>query len=306
MNDSYLGRPQKSLAIRGRLFFLMPAVLAVASGQTTPLGRDGDPSLKISIDVKLVVLNVSVRDKKGANVPRLHEWNFRLEENGQPQTIRAFQSTGSPVAVGMVIDNSQSMNHKRPEVAEAAAAFAQLSDPRDEVFIVNFNEKVSFSFPDTKLFITSPPELARALLSRYRRAGRRSMTRFGTPWPTSEPAASSGKSSWSSAMAVITPAELRNRSYCRTSRGPMLRSTRSDSLTRTTPTSTAAHCERLPRTVEATPFGRRCLGMRLRSVSRSPEIFARNTSFPTLQPTRNSAVNTARLRFAPCRNTGGN
>ena len=80
------------------------------------------------------------------------------------QTIQAFQAAGAPVAVGLVVDSSQSMEKKRSAVAAATAAFARLSDPRDEVFMVHFNEKVRFSFPDTKLLATSPAQLAGALL----------------------------------------------------------------------------------------------------------------------------------------------
>ena len=40
-----------------------------------------------------------------------------------------------------------------------------MSIARDELFIVNGNDKVNFSFPDTNLLATSPVELARELLT---------------------------------------------------------------------------------------------------------------------------------------------
>ncbi len=165
MKSSYLGRARRVSWIWVRPLFLCVIGTGLGLGQTVPPPPGSDTGLNISVDVRLVVLNVSVRDKKGGMVPRLQERNFRLEENGQPQTIRAFQSVDTPVAVGLVVDSSRSMKDKRPEVAQAATAFARLSDPRDEIFIVNFNEKANFSFPDTKLLATSPAQLTAALLS---------------------------------------------------------------------------------------------------------------------------------------------
>jgi Ca-activated chloride channel family protein len=165
MKRNKCGRVRGSCSIRVRPFLLLIAAAGLGLGQSVPPPVDSDTGLHISIDVKWVALNISVSDKRGAAVPELRERNFRLEENGQQQTIRTLQSTGAPVAVGLVVDSSQSMRSKRLEVAEAAARFARLSDRRDELFIVNFNDKVNFSFADTKLLATSPADLTRALLS---------------------------------------------------------------------------------------------------------------------------------------------
>ena len=164
MSCTYFGRTRTVFTTWVRPLFWLAMASIPAAGQVAtapPL----DPGLRISVDVKLVVLSVSVRDKRGAAVPRLEEHNFRVEENGRPQAIRSFRAGDSPVAVGLVVDSSHSMRSKRPEVVAAAAAFARLSNPRDELFIANFNEKVAFSFPDTKLLAASPAELAGALLN---------------------------------------------------------------------------------------------------------------------------------------------
>jgi Ca-activated chloride channel homolog len=80
------------------------------------------------------------------------------------QTVQAFQSEDVPIAVGLVVDNSGSMKSKRSDVIAASMAFARLSNPADEMFVVNFNEHATFSLPDTKLFSASPAELESALL----------------------------------------------------------------------------------------------------------------------------------------------
>jgi VWFA-related protein len=55
------------------------------------------------------------------------------------------------------------MRPKRSEVIAAALAFARSSNPRDQFFVVNFNEKVSFALPETTPFTDNVPELEVAL-----------------------------------------------------------------------------------------------------------------------------------------------
>lgn len=131
---------------------------APASGQTA-----SGAGANFSTTVDLVVLHPTVRDRKGRFAPDLRKENFQVFENGLPQAIRVFQHEDVPVAVGLVVDNSGSMGPKRRDVTAAAESFARSSNPSDEMFIVNFNERVSFGLPDTKLFSASAAELERAL-----------------------------------------------------------------------------------------------------------------------------------------------
>jgi Ca-activated chloride channel homolog len=116
-----------------------------------------------SAGVNLVVLHATVSDKKGGFVSGLQKENFQVFEDGSPQTIRVFQHEDVPVAVGLVVDNSGSMSRKRKDVTAAALAFVHSSNPQDEMFTVNFNERVSFGLPGTKLFSASAQELIVAL-----------------------------------------------------------------------------------------------------------------------------------------------
>jgi Ca-activated chloride channel homolog len=129
------------------------------SGQTAP--RPAEPT--ISVDVNLVVLKAVVLDKQGGFGSDLRKEGFRVYEDGAPQTIRVFSHEDIPVAVGLAVDNSSSMDPKRHEVSAAALAFVHASNPRDEMFVVNFNERVLFGQPDSLLFSANPAELERAL-----------------------------------------------------------------------------------------------------------------------------------------------
>jgi Ca-activated chloride channel homolog len=108
-------------------------------------------------------LQVTVRDRKGGFVAGLSKDNFQVFEDREPQMIRFFQHQDVPVAVGLIVDNSGSMGRKRKDVTAAALTFVRSSNPGDEMFVVNFNEHVSFGLPDTKLFSASTADLERAL-----------------------------------------------------------------------------------------------------------------------------------------------
>jgi VWFA-related protein len=148
-----------------RLFFVSTIGTIAAQAQAMPPNPPPDSGLTISVDVRLMMLHVSVRDRKGDFVSGLTERNFSVYEDGGLQTIRTFQAEDVPVAVGLVIDHSGSMRNKQAAVTAAALAFARASNPGDDIFVTNFNEHVALGLPDTRLFSASPPELEGAILN---------------------------------------------------------------------------------------------------------------------------------------------
>jgi Ca-activated chloride channel homolog len=92
-------------------------------------------------DVDEVLLHASVVDDKQHIVTNLDRSAFTVFEDGKPQTIVSFHNEDIPVAMGIVIDNSGSMREKRNKVNQAALNLVRSSNPRDEVFIVNFNDE---------------------------------------------------------------------------------------------------------------------------------------------------------------------
>jgi VWFA-related protein len=124
----------------------------------------------ISVDVDLVVFNVTVLGDDGRPVTGLTAGNFRVYEDGQEEKIKIFQPEDSPATVGILIDNSGSMRKKRNDVVAAADAFIEASHPDDEMFVVNFNRKVWLGLPPGKAFTNDRPEL-RASLEEMRTEG---------------------------------------------------------------------------------------------------------------------------------------
>ena len=117
----------------------------------------------IRSDVRLVVLDVSVKDRHGGFVPDLTRDNFTVLENGEPQRITIFANEDVPVTVGILVDESRSMLPKRSEVLAAAGAFIQTSNPQDEMFVLNFNDDVKHGLPAGTLFSDNIGQLISAL-----------------------------------------------------------------------------------------------------------------------------------------------
>ena len=113
----------------------LPAALAVAPAQ------DGAPSF-VGSAAELVVLPVTVTDRRGGFVEDMPRERFKVFDNGRPQDLVLFSSEDTPVSVGLVIDDSGSMRPKLPDVVTAALSFARLSNPQDELFAIAFNDTV--------------------------------------------------------------------------------------------------------------------------------------------------------------------
>jgi Ca-activated chloride channel homolog len=119
----------------------------------------------IKVDVNMVVLRATAEDRKNAPVSGLNKDDFQVYEDGVLQPIKHFSHEDVPVTVGLVVDNSGSMKAKRHDVIAAALAFARSSNPKDQMFVVNFNEKVSFGLPGNTAFTDQPAQLQFALSS---------------------------------------------------------------------------------------------------------------------------------------------
>src|SRR5512146_2935216 len=103
------------------------------------LKKEGGSYL-LRTDVEEVVLNCTVLDGNRI-VQDLKKENFKVFEDGVPQTILSFQHTDLPVSIAFVIDNSGSMYKKRPSVNKAALDLVLASNPQDEAFVVNFSDE---------------------------------------------------------------------------------------------------------------------------------------------------------------------
>lgn len=143
---------------------LLIVLVCSAGAQALPARQDhGSDSLRLSVDVALVVLHATVADRKGGFVHNLEQRDFQVYEDGVRQRIRLFKNEDIPVTVGLVVDHSSTMRRKLAEVAAAARTFVRSSNREDEMFVVNFNEHVSLGLPGTIRFTDSTAELENAI-----------------------------------------------------------------------------------------------------------------------------------------------
>jgi len=112
---------------------------AICTAQPTQPEKAPETTFRVGTD--LVQLNVSVFDSSGQIIKGLPQSAFTVSENNVKQEISVFRQEDVPVSLGLVIDNSASMENKRERVASAALAMVKASHPEDEVFVINFNEE---------------------------------------------------------------------------------------------------------------------------------------------------------------------
>jgi Ca-activated chloride channel homolog len=124
----------------------------------------------LSVDVDLVVFNVTVLGNDGRPVTGLSANDFHVFEDGREEKIKIFQPEDTPATVGLLIDNSGSMTNKRKDVVSAAHAFLDASHPKDEMFIVNFNRRPWLALSPSHAFTSDRAEL-KATLAETRAEG---------------------------------------------------------------------------------------------------------------------------------------
>jgi VWFA-related protein len=149
------------MALRYSRALLAVVVLAGVAESQTPASPD-----LFSTKVDWVVLNASVRDRKGLIVSDLSEPDFQIYEDKIHQSIKLFRREDIAVTVGLVVDHSASMHPKLPDVILAARTFAESSRLDDSMFVINFNERVTVELPGANQHSDRPDQLALAIESR--------------------------------------------------------------------------------------------------------------------------------------------
>ena len=118
------------------------------------------PQYLSEVDVQAVELYTSVF-RKGRPVTGLTRSSFRVFEDGVEQTIETFEVvTNLPLALGIGVDTSGSMEETLPEAQKAANDFLRgVMTPRDRCFLVTFDNEPQL----VSGFTTDRDRLAQAL-----------------------------------------------------------------------------------------------------------------------------------------------
>ncbi len=103
------------------------------------------PEPKIAVEVKVVNVLATVRDKHGKIVPDLNKDDFAIAEDGHPQTITYFlKETDLPLTLGLLVDTSLSQRRVLGQERTASHSFLDdmLRPEKDKAFVIHFDHEV--------------------------------------------------------------------------------------------------------------------------------------------------------------------
>src|SRR5437879_12714143 len=99
----------------------------------------------VSIQVKVVNVLATVRNKHGEIIRNLTKGDFKLEEDGRPHAIRYFtQETDLPLTLGLLVDTSLSQTRVLDQERTASHTFLDqvLRVDKDLAFVIHFDREV--------------------------------------------------------------------------------------------------------------------------------------------------------------------
>lgn len=140
---------------------LFPAVLSAQAQAPKPKPAEEDLGPVIKVDVDLVNLLFSVRDKKGAYQPNLTKDDLEFFEDGKKQELKYFtRETDLPLTIGLLVDVSGSQASLIEEERRASYTFfSQVLRKKDMAFIISFG----YDCEELQDFTNSLPLLQKGL-----------------------------------------------------------------------------------------------------------------------------------------------
>ena len=121
-----------------------PALVAMlALGDAPIYSQQGPPP--ISVEVKMVSLLATVRDKHGHLINNLTKDDFAVEQDGHAQNITYFaQESNVPLTLGLLVDTSMSQRRVLDQERSASHDFLDkvLREDKDKAFVIHFDYEV--------------------------------------------------------------------------------------------------------------------------------------------------------------------
>jgi VWFA-related protein len=125
---------------------LLGLMLHAQQAQPAQQGQqDQQETTTIKKDVNVVNVLATVRNKQGQLVNNLTKDDFKLEDDGRPQTIRYFaRVTDLPLTLGLLVDTSLSQRRVLEQERTASYTFLEdlLREWKDKAFVVHFDTEV--------------------------------------------------------------------------------------------------------------------------------------------------------------------
>lgn len=173
---------EKSMTAPGLQFGLFWMAAATALLAQAPSAEPPAEGQTIRVDVNLVNLFFSVRDRRGGYVSTLTRDDFTVYEDGKPQEIRYFsRETDQPLTLGLLVDVSGSQEALIEQERSASARFFQrVLRPKDMAFLMSFGVDAEL----LQDFTSSTTLLARGLERLRLNANVSGLSPTGSPVPT--------------------------------------------------------------------------------------------------------------------------
>jgi hypothetical protein len=127
------------------LLQLLLTGLLLHAQQAQPAQQDQSETTTIKKDVNVVNVLATVRNKQGQIVNSLTKDDFKLDDDGKPQTIRYFAKvTDLPLTLGLLVDTSLSQRRVLEQERTASYTFLEdlLREWKDKAFVLHFDSEV--------------------------------------------------------------------------------------------------------------------------------------------------------------------
>ena len=106
-----------------------------------PKKIEGMPDYSITVQVPLVNLDVLVTTKDGQTIPGLKKENFKIFEDGAPQTISTFNQTTAPITAVLLVEFASTNYSFMVDALNASYAFANTLRKDDWVAVISYDMK---------------------------------------------------------------------------------------------------------------------------------------------------------------------
>src|ERR1051325_5997917 len=134
-----------------------PSAQTTESKKNSPAaGDEVDEGDVVRVDTQLVSVPAVVTDGSGRPLSGLRPENFRIVEDGQPQTITNFGTTDTPFEIALLLDTSGSTRDDVALIRAAANSFIEALRPGDRVGVVAFNQAQTVKDPIAVVEVLSP------------------------------------------------------------------------------------------------------------------------------------------------------
>ena len=136
--------------LRCTLAIFLAAVLTLALALPFPASAQEPLGPAIKVDVSLLLLEATVKDRSGKILKDLKQDDFLLDTDGQPQSISHFSRDQLPLAVALVLDLSGSIQPFLKPLRYATLTALKTLKPEDQVALFTFTNTAELRVPLTR------------------------------------------------------------------------------------------------------------------------------------------------------------